>query len=531
MKVRSGLLVLLLVGCGGRSRVERTESPESPAPNDGSTSSRGLDVGALATERCAEFPLPQADPGFLADGTGFPQFGACGHLTLMTTDPTSIWGPDLTETVVDGARTVSFSSEGSRAIFIPAAPEDDRVRRLDLVTLQAFDTPVPRGDVPQTPAVNFGLFLDGAADVGSWVCSDGDLRIFADRTATQTPVLETTVPSCDPTWRNDATLLWQADTAVFAVDLRGRRTYERALPPNNGTGAALLLPELDGYAIATTSVQGGPDTNGPLYSVRDGSLLAERWEDVLPLNLRDTANRLDADWGLLVDDGTGVTSVPGLLGLYVFRDKKRAFGFQANDGGTAELVFADLTNGATTPIATYTKRVLDFSQSFTPIFGISPHERAACFVVQPDIDPSKPLPTRWDVACWIDGRAEILENAVPADLPVGPGVADDGTAVFGYTAGSVRLRPGTVELTFPRLLSTDVSDDGSVEIDFLAGSDNRFTWLVTNLADAATRTLLSDVSSFTEATDLFHQRFALLLGMNGESKPAHLWAGRFPPPP
>ena len=43
--------------------------------------------------------------------------------------------------------------------------------------------------------------------------------------------------------------------------------------------------------------------------------------------------------------------------------------------------------------------------------------------------------------------------------------------------------------------------------------------VATNLDDGTSSILLSNLSTFTEATDFFHRRFALLFGANADSTP------------
>ncbi len=204
------------------------------------------------------------------------------------------------------------------------------------------------------------------------------------------------MPSCSPA-RNDATLVWQVDASFQTVDLRGHRRFEQALPSYAGSVSGGLWPALDGYAGGRFTV--GVFTNGPLYSLRDGSLLANTWEQVpYSGSSNNAANRLDPDLALLVDDGDHVISVPGLRGVYVFRDKRRAFAFQAKDNGAAELVYADLVSGETTPIAEYSNYMLDPSHDIAPSFGVSPSERVAYF--------------RWKAA---PTRKAATEASVPAD--------------------------------------------------------------------------------------------------------------------
>ncbi len=463
----------------------------------------------------------------MTEAEGFPQFGACGHLTMLTSKPTPIWSPDLS-VLVASARMVSFSPEGTRAIFVPAAPEDDRVRRLDLLTMQTFDTPVETVNGLDTDALNFGLFVDAQGDVESWVCSGGDLRIFADRTADESPLFEGSVPSCSPV-QNDATLVWQVDAGFQTVDLRGHRRFEQALPPYAGSVSGGLWPALDGYAGGRFTA--GVFTNGPLYSLRDGSLLANTWEQVpFSGSSNNAANRLDSDLALLVDDGDHVISVPGLRGVYVFRDKRRAFGFQAKDNGAAELVYANLVSGETTPIAEYSNHVLDPSHDIAPTFGVSPSERVAYFPLDPVADPSAPNAVSSGVVAWIDGNSYTLGDTVPAPA-MGPAVANDGTAVFMGTSTSMCFRPGGKTLTFSRMVGLDLSRDGEVDLVTAPMPNQSLSQLVaTNLDDGTSSILLSNLSTFTEATDFFHGRFALLFGANADSTPHELWAGRFPAP-
>jgi hypothetical protein len=538
MRVVSGLVVLALLGCGGRTRLD-LDRPR-PSGSGGQTSANvdrdgsagqapptsiGVDVGALAAARCAGFPAAP-ELGFVAEAEGFVQFGACGHLTMLTSKPTPIWNPDLS-VLVASARMVSFSPEGSRAIFVPAAPEDSRVRRLDLLTMQAFDTPVTVGSVG-TAALNYGLFVDFQGEVESWVCSGGYLRIFADRTPDESPVFEARVPSCSPV-QNDATLVWQVDASFQTIDLRGHRRFEQALPPYAGSVSGGLWPALDGYAGGRLTAT--VFTKGPLYSLRDGSLLANTWEQVpYSGSSNNAANRLDPDLALLVDDGDHVISVPGLRGVYVFRDKRRAFAFQAKDNGAAELVYANLVNGERTPLAEYSKRVLDPEGYIAPTFGVSPSERVAYFQLDPVADPGTPNAARSGVVAWIDGNSEILGDSVPA-AAMGPAVADDGTAVFMGLYESTCFRPGRKPLTFSGMVGLDLSHDGEVVLVTTSMPNQSLGQLVaTNLDDGTSSVLLSNVSTFTEATDFFHERFALLFGTNADSTPHSLWAGRFPTP-
>jgi len=489
-------------------------------------SSVGVDVGALAAARCAGFP-PAPELGFVAEAEGFPQFGACGHLTMLTSRPTPIWSPDL-HVVVASARMVSFSPEGSRAIFVPGAPEDNRVRRLDLLTMQAFDTPVTTVAGLGTDALDYGLFVDFRGDVESWVCSGRDLRIFADRTANESPLFEVSVPSCSPV-QNDATLVWQVDASFQTVDLRGLRRFEQALPPYAGSVSDGLWSALDGYAGGRFTA--AVFSKGPLYSLRDGSLLANTWEQVpYSGSGSNAANRLDPDLALLVDDGDHVISVPGLRGVYVFRDKRRAFAFQAKDDGAAELVYADLGSGERTPIAEYSNRVLDPSSYIAPDFGVSPSERVAYFPLDPVADPVAPNAARSGVVAWIDGNSDTLGDTVPVPV-MGPAVANDGTAVFMGLDTSTCFRPGRKPLTFSRMVGLDLSHEGEVDLVSASMPNQLLGQLVaTNLDDGTSRVLLSNLSTFTEATDFFHERFALLFGTNADTTPHTLWAGRFPAP-
>jgi hypothetical protein len=546
MRVVSGLMALALLGCGGRSRLDldrpapsgsggqTSASGGQTSPNldrDGSVdpvppNSVGLDVGALAAARCAGFP-PAPALAFVAEAIGFPRFGACGHLTMSTSKPTPIWSPDL-RVLVASARAVSFSPEGTRAIFVPAAPEDNRVRRLDLLTMQAFDTAVTTVGGFGTDALNFGLFVDPRGDVESWVCSGGDLRIFADRTADESPLFEASVPSCSPV-QNDATLVWQVGADFQTVDLRGHRRFEQTLPPYAGSVSDGLWPALDGYAGGRFTI--GVFTNGPLYSLRDGSLLANTWEQVpYAGSSNNAANRLDPDLALLIDDGDHVINVPGLRGVYVFRDKRRAFGFQAKDNGAAELVYVNLASGETTPIAEYSNHVLDPSRYISPTFGISPSERVAYFPLDPVADPSSADAARASVVAWIDGDRYLLGDTVPVPS-MGPAVADDGTAVFMGTYTSTCFRPGGKMLTFSKMVGLDLSRDGEVDLSTPFVPNQSLCQLVaTNLDDGTASVLLSNLSTFTEATDFFHERFAVLFGTNADTTPHELWAGRFPAP-
>ncbi|HTQ06906.1 MAG TPA: hypothetical protein VMI54_23775 [Polyangiaceae bacterium] len=554
MKVVLGLVACALLACG-RSELELDPAPASAsggqtslgggpaaanggltslgggqdagagaAAQGGASSSVGLDEGALAAARCSAFALPP-EAAYVTEAQGFPIFGACGHLTFLTSGSTPVWGPDLRE-ILASARLPSFSPEGTRVIFVPAAPEDDRVRRLDLLTMQTFDTPV--ASTAYTSQLDFGLFLDFAGDVESWICSAGDLRIYADRVAGEQPVFETSVPSCslEPA---GATLVWAADSKIDAVDLRGRRLLSEALPPYAGSSSGGLALTLDGYAAARTTAD--VFANGPLYSLRDGGLLANAWEQVpIPGTVNNAANRLDPEeLALLVDDGNRVLSWPGFRGLYVFRDKRRAFAFRATESGTAELVYLDLASGATTPIAEYSGHRLD-PDYYPPTFGISPAERAAYFVLEPNVDPSNPNAARSGLVRWLDGDVATLGDTVPA-VSVTPAVADEGTAVFMNLGESTRLRPGAPTLTVTSLLGLNVSDDGSVDLYPALMQNSTLDALVAmNLDDLTARTLVADLSTFTTATDFFHQRYAILLGTNGESTPHALWAGSFPVP-
>ncbi|HYP97430.1 MAG TPA: hypothetical protein VER96_02070 [Polyangiaceae bacterium] len=489
-------------------------------------SSLGLDLGVLAAARCAGFELPP-EPAFVAETAGFPVFGACGHLTMMRTDSTPIWSPDLS-VLVASARQVSFSPEGTRAIFVPAPPDDDRVRRLDLTTLKRFDTPVANVAELDNGGLNYGLFVNPLGDVESWVCSDRHLRLFADRTAAQSPLLEATVPSCSPQV-NDGTLVWSVGASVKTIDLRGARVFDQSLPPYD-TSEGGVWPALDGYAGGRFTTD--PFAHGPLYSLRDGSLLANTYEQVPYFgSSNNAANSLDPQLALLVDDGTRVISVSGVRGLYVFRDKRRAFAFQALDADRAALVYLDIVSGKTTPIAEYSSHVLDPSVFALPAFGVSPSERAAYFSLDPVVDPSDPSSQRAAVVRWIEGESHVLSDTVPAPA-TNPAVSDDGTAVFMGLSTSTRFRPGLDPLIFPGIVGLDLSEDGAVDLTSApVQGQSESEVLVTNLENGGVRTLLSNLSTLTNARDLFHERYAILFGRGMNATLHELWAGRYPAPP
>ncbi|HEY3495808.1 MAG TPA: hypothetical protein VGK73_14015, partial [Polyangiaceae bacterium] len=439
-KVIWTVLLLALAGCGGRSERDLAPAPEQAAEPEPTPDPDARDSAALAAKRCAKFGVPEFELEVLAPDAGYPVFGACGHLTMLTTRTVEIWGPGLDEVLATSIGTPRFSPEGTRVVFRPTR---EVVRRLDLLTGRIFDTPL----APQPMGaddLDFGLFTTLAGEVQSWVCDARTLRVFADRAPQQAPVFEGSVPSCVPQWTNDGVLLWLEEHVVTAVDLRARRRVEHVLPAVPQPD--ILANALDGYATAQLLLNDEHVAEGPLLSTRDGAPLAERWELVAMADGRNAANRLDSGVALLVDDGDAIVSIPGLRGQYVFRDQRRAFAFREGSGGRAELVFVDLRSGEATGIGEYPSEALDLAEPFGLTFGVSPHERAAYFVLGPDEGAALDAPRR--VVRWLDGQVELLEDRVltPATRP---GVADDGTAVFSDTRGSVRFRPGAETLSTP----------------------------------------------------------------------------------
>ncbi|HEY3500127.1 MAG TPA: hypothetical protein VGK73_35800, partial [Polyangiaceae bacterium] len=304
-----------------------------------------------------------------------------------------------------------------------------------------------------------------------------------------------------------------------------RRRVEHVLPAVPQPD--ILANALDGYATAQLLLNDEHVAEGPLLSTRDGAPLAERWELVAMADGRNAANRLDSGMALLVDDGDAIVSIPGLRGQYVFRDQRRAFAFREGSGGRAELVFVDLPSGEATGIGEYPSEALDLAQPFGLTFGVSPHERAAYFVLGPDEGAALDAPRR--VVRWLDGQVELLEDRVltPATRP---GVADDGTAVFSDTRGSVRFRPGAETLSTPGLLGLMLSSDGRGVVA-LQGNGETSRLVLTDLDSGVERSLAGDITWFTMGTDLSHARFAAALEVVGGAPAAELRAGRFPTPP
>jgi hypothetical protein len=519
------VLALTLLACGGRAA--RSVGANNHAPGDAPSPGTGpLDLASLIDERCAGFALPAGELDFFGANplAGYPLFGPCGHLSLIAAQPVPIYGPDLAETVVEAAILPRFSPDGTRVAFVPAAPEDDRVRRLDLVNGQSFDTLVENAD-PISTALGYGLFLGAAGDVQSWVCSGHALRIFADRTPVQAPLFETDVPSCDPTWTNDSTLLWLVGATITVVDLQARRAYALT-PPLYGGGQPNLIDEVfDGYAAAPLVFTNEERVFGPLYSMRDGGELAKRWEGVAMADGHRAANRIDHGYSLLLDDGRATQVVPNLRGLYVFRDQRRVFALRPAADGKAELVFQNLETGEATVLAEYTSRALSETDPLTVSFGVSRHEQAAYFVLGPDDTPNAPQPTRSGVVRWLDGESELVAEAVPAGS-LSPAVTDDGTAVFSTIAGSVRLRPGSEPLLTPGQIGYLLSADGRTSVrPSWDGESSRL--LVMNLDSGVESARVADIRSDSgESVDVNHLRYAAAFSFDGLH--TELWAGRFP---
>lgn len=520
--------MLALVGCGGRSKYDagpaQTETPEQePEPDPDAR-----DVGLLVGKRCADFALPEREVSLLEQREGFPMFGPCGHFYVLSPDPVDVWSPDLRDVVVKSALTPRFSPDGTRVAFVPE-PQHDRLRRLDLLSGRTFDTSIDPFAALLRDVLGYGLFLGPDGDVRSWVCTGRELHVFADREQEQEPLLDALVPSCTPQWTNDGALLWLIGSTVTVVDLHEPRLFEYEVPNDAPRTPDLLVSLLDGYAAASLLLNDEHIDEGPLFSTRDGARLAERWEKLPSQSLDRGVNGVDSGYALLVDDGHEVVSAPGLRGLYVFRDRARAFAFRAAESGKAELVFADLLGGEITPIAEYTSRVLDEAQPFTPAFGVSPHERVAYFVLGPDDDPAVSPDAPRGVVRWLAGRVERLSETVPA-IGSAPGVADDGTAVFSDFSGTVRFRPGVETLRTGNLLGLMLSADGRGVLQ-TRPSAGTSELVVTNLDDGAERIVASGFWSSSIATDLWRSRFAAVLGASSGTPADQVWAGRFPEPP
>jgi hypothetical protein len=540
------LLALAFAGCGGRSARELVPAPDAESSAGGADNAGGqsgaaatagaFDNSALAAERCANFALPDSEIGPFAERTGYPSFGACGHLTLISDDRVDIWSPDLRETVVTSVHIPHFSPEGTRAIFVPPAPEDDRVRRLDLLTGATFDTllEVPGSEISAT--LDYGLFLNRAGEVESWVCSAGTLRLFADRVPNEAdrvpneaPLFETSVPGCQPYSKNDGALLWVAGSTITAVDLLGERAFTQTPPDVLARPPAALIATLDGFAAAKMVIGDEGNVTGPLYSMRDGSVLAEQWES-LPLTFgRSAANSLDHGFTLLIDDGTTTNSVPGLRGVYVFRDETRAFALEPSAAGTAELVYVDFVSGETTPIAEYSSRALDVTLPFFLSFAVSPREHAAYFVLDP-VDPTVTPDPQSNVVRWLDGQSEALDETVPSASAIA--VADDGTAVFDAVSSSIRFRPGAATLAVPRSLGLLLSDDGNLDLrQTTESSGTTAAIMVTDLASGTQRPLVAGITASTALEfDPARLRLAGNFSFDQAGTLSELWAGRFPAP-
>jgi hypothetical protein len=535
VRLIAALLMLAVTACGARSRRTLETSDAGPPP-----AGQPRDPAKLAEQRCSAFELPAREISLLAPGAGFPMYGRCGHLYRSTSGTTPIYSPDLTEIVAESRNTPIFSADGSRVAVRPPAPEDNVVRRLDLVTRQVFDTEVVPTEL-YSDALKYGLFLDSQGEVMSYVCDSGRLRVFADRSTPQAALFEVEVPSCAPTLSLESNLLWSEPARLFGVDLPGLRSYDYAIDDEIWRSPDYLEGALDGYAVGAVvrreqivgDVFSRFDVRGALLDTRTGQILAHEWERVPMADGRYAVNRLGSSPALLVDDGASVVAYPGLRARYVFRDQARAFALRTTPAGP-ELVLAELTSGEMTPLAGVSSLVWEAApDSYAQWQRVSPRETAAYFVLNPyseDTDDPEDLV----LVRWLEGSGEVLTLPGSARPVSAPRVADNGTALIDSSRGGYVLRHGADAEYF------EVSPGGILDALGTVSATVRpkqssptylFSLVAVSLSDGEERTVITDMASFTGyVSDAQHRRLAIAIAPEGEDVTinAELWAGRFP---